>query len=121
MQISSVENIINISHISSIYCVSVNVDTIYSSDSRSTEISEFFLQLSTIFRRYIGIFFLQLSTIFRLSVFYLFFGIFFDISVTVHGAGHCLWRSLMESNSIKYGARGVRTLPKTAGFQPPIH
>ena len=70
--------------ISAIFRVSVNINTIYPSYNRSTEISEFFGN----YRRYFA----------DISVFYLFFGIFPDISelfteptlfMNSHISGYC--------------------------------
>ena len=70
--------------ISAKFRVSVNTDTIYPSDNRSTEISDFFCT----YRRYFA----------DISVFYRFFGIFPDISILFteptlfmnsHISGHC--------------------------------
>ena len=101
---SSVFKISKISaDISSIFRVSVNVNTIYPSDNRSTEISEFFCNYRlyfadiSVFYQFLGIFpdisalfieltlFMNSDPIYRLyfadiSVFYRFFGIFPDIS-----------------------------------------
>ena len=76
---------------------------------RSTEISKFFC----IYRRYFA----------DISVFYRFFGIFPDRSV-LFTASALFMNSTFRATvhySIKIVAWEVRTLPKTGGFQPPIH
>ena len=86
LEVNSVFKISEISaDISAIFRVSVNTDTIYPSDNRSTEISDFFCN----YRRYFA----------DISVFYRFFRIFIaDISVLFteptlfmnsHISGHC--------------------------------
>ena len=89
--------------ISPIFHVSVNIDTIFPSDSRSKEISAFFTIIGDI------------SPIYR---FFTDFSLYFS-----------KYRSLFISRPLfttvhkmeKFVAKGVRTLPKSAGFQPPIH